>query len=126
MGRWINADTKRTVILYDDEREEFISKRMTIEEMCYAYTEEGIPIIFSGLRVEKWILTSERLPEVEVDVLVSINKFNSKYTDIAYMLYDSETGEYWFGNHLASYEINEVEAWMPLPAPLELGELKSN
>lgn len=41
--RLIDADAMVTVMLYDDEHEEFYTKRMTIAECLDRYTEEGCP-----------------------------------------------------------------------------------
>ena len=116
MGRWINADTKRTVMVYDDEHEENILKKMTIEEMCYAYTEEGVPIIFSGLEEIKWVPCSERLPEDDDPVLVYLFESNSPY--IAWVS-DCE----WFTEEFQIEKECEPKAWMALPDPFESEEL---
>lgn len=42
-GHWINADTVVTVMLYDEEHEEYHTERMTIAECLSRYTEEGCP-----------------------------------------------------------------------------------
>ena len=41
--RLIDADSFITVMLYDDEHEEYYTERMTIEECLDRYTEEGCP-----------------------------------------------------------------------------------
>ena len=41
--RPIDADIVVTVMLYDDEHEEFRTERMTIAEYLDRYTEEGCP-----------------------------------------------------------------------------------
>lgn len=39
----IDADTMVTVMLYDEEHEEYYTERMTIAECLDRYTEEGCP-----------------------------------------------------------------------------------
>lgn len=43
--KFINAETKVTVQLFDDEHEEYITREMTVEEALDAFTEEGCPTI---------------------------------------------------------------------------------
>lgn len=40
----IDGDRIITAMLYDDEQEEFIEKKMTIIEYLNSYTEEGVTI----------------------------------------------------------------------------------
>ena len=41
----IDADAMVTVMLYDDEHEEYYTERMTIAEYLDGFTEEGCPTI---------------------------------------------------------------------------------
>lgn len=43
VDRTIDADSFVTVMLYDDEHEEYYTERMTIAECLDRYTEEGCP-----------------------------------------------------------------------------------
>ena len=43
MSRYIDADKKLTITVYDDEHEENIDRYMTIEEILNTYTSEGCP-----------------------------------------------------------------------------------
>lgn len=43
MSRWIDADERITIQLYDDMHEEWIEENMTIAEYLDQYTEEGCP-----------------------------------------------------------------------------------
>ena len=43
MSRYIDADEYVTVLLYDDEREEEYTERMTIAEALDHFTDEGCP-----------------------------------------------------------------------------------
>ena len=44
----INAEQEVTVIIYDDEHEEYLDKVMTIEELLDTYTNECCPPIYIG------------------------------------------------------------------------------
>ena len=117
--RFIDADAEVTVLVYDAEHEENSVKKMTLEEMCEAYTEEGCPIIISELMENKWIPCSEERTEKGKDVLISVD-FGDGWigiVDIAHMCYELADSEYWFRNDEVSYQMNEVIAWMPLPEP---------
>ena len=43
MSRYIDANKKLTITVYDDEHEEHIDHYMTIEEILDTYTSEGCP-----------------------------------------------------------------------------------
>ena len=43
MSKYIDADKKLTITVYDDEHEENIDRYMTIEEIMDTYTSEGCP-----------------------------------------------------------------------------------
>ena len=43
MSRYIDANEKLTITVYDDEHEENIDHYMTIEEILDTYTSEGCP-----------------------------------------------------------------------------------
>ena len=65
---------------------------------------------FVSDRPQGWISCSKRLPEKEGHYLCSFKKANridNIYVDLAYW-----TGDRWYG-----YLANEINAWMPLPAP---------
>ena len=41
--RWINAEAKIRMQIYDEEHEEYITREMTVEDALDAYTEDGCP-----------------------------------------------------------------------------------
>ena len=47
-GKWISAEQQVTVTIYDEEHEEHLTKRMTVEEMLDTYTNEGCPTMRGG------------------------------------------------------------------------------
>ena len=57
MSRYIDADKKLTITVYDDEHEENIDRYMTIEEILDTYTSEGCPTIANVVEVVhgEWI-----------------------------------------------------------------------
>lgn len=117
MVRWINADTRRTVMVYDDEHEENILKKMTVAEMCYAFTEEGIPIIFSGLKTYKWIPCSKKMPNIGEGVLVTVKIPLMTKIYICTLMKNEENKEYYWINEESRtiFRHDAVVAWMPLP-----------
>ena len=56
--KWINAEQKVTVTMYDEEHEEHHNKIMTVEEMLDTYTNEGCPAMYSNpeRKTGKWII----------------------------------------------------------------------
>lgn len=46
--KWINAEQQVTVTIYDEEHEEHIDNKMTVEEVLDTYTNEGCPTIYSN------------------------------------------------------------------------------
>ena len=56
MSRYIDADEYVTVWLYDDEREEEYTERMTIAESLDHFTDEGCPQTIDAVEVVhgKW------------------------------------------------------------------------
>ena len=59
--KWINAEQKVTVTVYDEEHEEHLDKVMTVEEMLDTYTNEGCPTIYSNpeLKTGQWIVDED-------------------------------------------------------------------
>ena len=52
MSRLIDADAYVTVMLYDDEHEEYYEERMTISEALDRYTSEGCPPTIDAVSIE--------------------------------------------------------------------------
>lgn len=60
---------------------------------------------------EKWIPVTERLPEEDTNVLVTMVKGRHK---VMYAKYDRQLQKFCIGNYIRS---KYVTAWMPLPEP---------
>jgi hypothetical protein len=75
---------------------------------------EHMDLDYMGAKIDfhcrpMWIPVSERLPELNQNVIVTYNKEDEIRVDISYY---SKHG-FWIGN---------VVAWMPLPEPMKVGE----
>ena len=46
--KWIMADKVLTVTIYDEEHEDHLQKRMTVEDILDSFTDEGCPTIYSN------------------------------------------------------------------------------
>lgn len=65
---------------------------------------------------QRWILCSERLPEDDVEVLITDDSGGVQWLDIDRMLsYEDGSGRFWMASQ------NPI-AWMPLPEPYQEGE----
>lgn len=55
--KWINAEQKVIVTIYDEEHEEHLVKMMSVEEMLDTYTNDGCPTMYSNPERKKgeWI-----------------------------------------------------------------------
>lgn len=60
MARFIDADKKLTITVYDEEHEENIDRYMTIEEILDTYTSEGCPPTADVVSKEKYDELNER------------------------------------------------------------------
>lgn len=105
MNRWIDADERITIQLYDDEHEEWREEDMTIAELLNQYTDEGCPSA-----KQEWIPCSERLPKDNGHYICSFvqpQRIDKIHIGLAYC----DNGR-WVG-----YNAREITAWMPLPEP---------
>ncbi len=66
----------------------------------------------NGLFVSKWISVSEKLPEENVWVLVTVEQSGKRYQEI---MRRYKYREAWTDN--IDYYTDEITAWMPLPEP---------
>ena len=73
-------------------------------------------LITNGVTVQKWIPVTERLPEVSMRTLVSIDDC----VGVAHFTHDI-SGMYFFSDH-AGIPLTFVTHWMPLPEPPALDE----
>lgn len=107
MNRWIDADERITIQLYDDEHEEWREEDMTIAELLDQYTDEGCPST-----KQEWVQCSERLPKKDGRYQVTRHDdvTNTEFTDILWY----EKGLWWNRQSIGDYA---VIAWMPLPKP---------
>lgn len=132
--KWIDAEQKLNIAIFDEQTDDCKIETMTIEEILDAYTDEGCPEdYYEG----DWILCSEKLPEKEYPVIVTWKNDDPKsyyqyilgkhYTGIAHykngkwFWYSSVTEDVLmeYGRY-DSEEFDEaikVLAWMPLPEP---------
>lgn len=46
--KWIMADVVLTVSIFDEEHENYLQERMTVEEILDKFTDEGCPTIYSN------------------------------------------------------------------------------
>lgn len=85
----------------------------------YAFTEEvaddAIALIQKlEAQVHRWISVEERLPDVDVDVVLIIPRIDGPCIRVGWL---RETGRWWAaGQGLVPYEVTH---WMPLPEPPE-------
>lgn len=111
--KWIMADKVLTMTLYDEEHEDHLQKRMTVEDILDKFTDEGCPTIYSS-PAQQWIPCSERLPKARESVILSTKEWTGEGC------YWETTKHHviWKGYRWnATYWDDEVIAWMPLPKP---------
>lgn len=92
-----------------------ISLRLAHPITAFEYDVDETDLQAKGYYVERWIPVSERLPEGQVEVIVSCRDdagdTSFDYTSFGFTTAD---GEYWIvDNEFYHY----VVAWMPLPEP---------
>lgn len=51
--KWIMADKVLTMTIYDEEHEDYLQKRITVEEILDKFTDEGCPTIYSNTQPPK-------------------------------------------------------------------------
>ena len=59
--KWIMADRVLTITLYDEEHEDHLQKRMTVEEILDKFTDEGCPTIYSNPEPPKPKTNADRI-----------------------------------------------------------------
>lgn len=118
--RLIDADTKITALLYDEEHEETNSVEMTIADFLDSHTEEGCPQ--NGC----WTSVKERLPEEHADEHpYEFEQFlcSTVWDDVRMVGFGTRIGDdkphFWSGNSIWD---DWVTHWMPKPKPAKEGK----
>ena len=93
--------------------------RVLKETNCYGTMDIAKNVILKALELQpRWIPTSERLPEKDVEVLAT-----TRWGEVTIAEMYSEND--WFIHEGATNaEIDEIVAWMPLPKPYKESEDK--
>ena len=101
--RLIDADTKITALLYDEEHEETKRVEMTIADFLDSHTEEGCPQ--SG----GWTSVKDHPPEKDEDVIIYGKYIGSSGAEYPVMLI-TDISEFVLSGYVPI-------AWMPRPEP---------
>lgn len=109
--KWIDAEQKLNITIFDEQTEDRIIKTMTIEEILDAYTSEGCPEGHSNPESD-WIPCSDRPPEKEGRYLITVDEDGRKDVSDDFFYFRADGTPSWH------YETNVI-AWMPLPEPWE-------
>ena len=76
---------------------------------------EALKIAIKALEQQRWIPVSERLPDKNVWVLVTVEQGGNRYQEI---MRRNKYIEAWTDN-IDNYT-DEITAWMPLPEPYQM------
>lgn len=115
------ADTSKLVEV-DHVREKLI-KVLTDDNCPMLYMQGEVAdladyLIASGVTVQKWIPVTERLPETEDLVLVTVDGICGNVEFVgACLLADFEPGHGWWLDGYPDAEDFTISHWMPLPEP---------
>lgn len=107
--KWIDAEQKLNITIFDEQFDERIIKCMTIEDLLNTFTNEGCPEGWSDFECD-WIPCSDRLPEKEGCYLITVDEDDRKDVSADFFYVRNDGTPSWH------YE-NNVIAWMPLPEP---------
>ena len=114
MTRYIDADAVIDVQMYDEEKEDFYTEKMTVEDFICKYSE--MPSIIDE---PHWIPCSERLPSDDKDYLVT----DGESMAVGYYRTDAKAWDNvnfgWLEHREETCGLKTVVAWMPLPEPYE-------
>lgn len=127
--RLIDADTKITALLYNEEREETEYVEMTVADYLDSGTEEGCPPTVGG-----WMSVKDDMPEEHNSIFANYTHLSkhmwAKESDnvIVYVRFPDGTGRVtegrlqdgkWWTRISPALEPT-VTHWMPLPEPPEV------
>lgn len=115
MGKLIDADAlkKRFVAQRDKiEKEKKYGWEFTANGLNIAISITGIEAALNGVDSTGWIPCTERLPETERHAFYLISSKGTSW--IA-----KWNGEYWASIFFPFVEMEEVDAWQPMPEPYE-------
>lgn len=93
---------------FGEEDDDYIREKLVLENYCKG-VEDVLKILKNMKQESKWIPVTERLPEEDANVLVTIAK--GRHT-VMYAKYDRQLQKFCVGNYIRS---KYVTAWMPLP-----------
>ena len=82
-------------------------------------TDMSGEVIGTEMPLQKWIPVSERLPNIEQDVLATTTLFGTREVTFAWRIND---GEWLIREGSSEAANNDILAWMPLPEPYKGGE----
>lgn len=106
--RLIDADTKITALLYNDEHEETERVEMSIANFLDGHTEEGCPQAAGG-----WISVKDRLP-TDAGIYIICDHYGNVMSRHFCKSHGKFAG-YWHFNGSTKY--GNPLYWMPLPEP---------
>lgn len=137
--KWIDAEQKVNITIFDEQTDDRKIETMTIEEILDAYTDEGCPEGRSDLEGD-WVPISKDLPEELIPVNVTwVNHDppsyyradkDKRFVDTAvyyqgdWYWWDSVAIDYLkeYGKRAPVHRVDqaiEIIAWRPLPEPWE-------
>lgn len=92
-----------------------------IKDMREAINE--LPTVADVPAVNRWISCNEKLPEIKVEVLVTLYnpELDGYFRKIGCFL-----GDEWLISNIYSSSMENVVAWMPMPDKYELPKVNSN
>ena len=113
--KWIDAEQKVNITIFDEQTDDRKIETMTIEEILDTYTDEGCPEGWSDFECD-WIPCSKKKPKIGIDVLIRFER------NCAVGFYSNGSWNINSGNGyytgLVSSEDQPI-AWKPLPEPWE-------
>ena len=90
-----------------------------VDTLPSADRPKGECLLGTEMSLPKWIPVSERLPNIEQDVLATTTLFGTREVTFAWRIND---GEWLIREGSSEAANNDILAWMPLPEPYKGGE----